>query len=36
MPCVLPGAMTQEVPLQQSALSVQAPHAPMHDMPEHT
>jgi hypothetical protein len=36
MPWVLPGATTHDVPLQQSALSVQAPHALMHDMPEHT
>jgi hypothetical protein len=28
--------MTQDVPLQQSALSVQAPQAPMHEVPEHT
>jgi hypothetical protein len=36
MPCVLPGAMTHDVPAQQSALSVHAPHAEMHGVPEHT
>ena len=36
MPWVLPGATTHDVPAQQSALSVQAPHAEMHAVPEHT
>ena len=36
IPCVLPGATTHDVPAQQSALSVQPPHAGMHVMAEHT
>jgi hypothetical protein len=36
MPCVLPGSTTHDVPAQQSALSVQPPHAGMHVMVEHT
>jgi hypothetical protein len=33
---VLPAAMTHDVPEQQSALLVQAAHAGMHALPEHT